>query len=111
MSRFVLVHGAFSGAWIWGPLTDRLKAAGHSVEAFDLPGLGDDRTPASEITLDSCAARLCDVLQKSSESAIVVGNSMGASSQPRERRVVAIESRHSSMWRHLYQRTDRVCST
>src|SRR5215470_8228572 len=77
MARFVLVHGAFSGAWIWGPLMDRMKAAGHSVEAFDLPGLGDDRTPASEITLDSCAEQLCDVLQQSSEPAVVVGNSMG----------------------------------
>jgi len=77
MARFVLVHGAFAGAWIWGSLMDRLKAAGHSVETFDLPGLGADRTPASEITLDTCAARLCEVLEKSSEPAIVVGNSMG----------------------------------
>lgn len=77
MARFVLVHGAFSGAWIWGPLMDRLKAAGHSVEAFDLPGSGDDHTPAREVTLDACAARLCDVLAADSEPAIVVGNSMG----------------------------------
>ena len=40
MARFVLVHGGFSGAWIWLPLTDGLKAAGHLVEAFDLPGDG-----------------------------------------------------------------------
>ena len=77
MARFVLVHGAFSGAWIWGPLVERLKAAGHSAEAFDLPGLGDDQTPASEVTLDACAARLCEVLAASSEPAVVVGNSMG----------------------------------
>jgi pimeloyl-ACP methyl ester carboxylesterase len=77
MARFVFVHGAFAGAWIWRPLMDRLKAAGHSVEAFDLPGLGDDQTPLSEITLDACAARLCEVLAKSSEPAIVAGNSMG----------------------------------
>jgi pimeloyl-ACP methyl ester carboxylesterase len=77
MSRFVLVHGAFSGAWIWKPLMDRLRAAGHSVEAFDLPGLGDDRTPASDVTLDACAARLCEVLAGNAELAIVVGNSMG----------------------------------
>src|SRR5215813_7562590 len=77
MARFVLVHGAFAGAWIWGPLMDRLKAAGHSAEAFDLPGLGDDQTPVSEVTLDVCAARLCDVLAASSEPAIVAGNSMG----------------------------------
>jgi pimeloyl-ACP methyl ester carboxylesterase len=77
MARFVLVHGAFSGAWIWGPLIQRLEMAGHSVEAFDLPGLGDDHTPASEVTLDACAARLCEVLASHPEPAIVVGHSMG----------------------------------
>jgi pimeloyl-ACP methyl ester carboxylesterase len=77
MARFVLVHGAFAGAWIWQPLMDRLKVAGHSVEAFDLPGAGDDHTPVGEVTLDACAARLCDVLGNSSEPAIVAGNSMG----------------------------------
>ena len=77
MARFVLVHGAFSGAWIWEPLIDRLRAAGHSAEAFDLPGLGDDQTPASGVTLDACGARLCDALAAGSEPAIVAGNSMG----------------------------------
>lgn len=77
MARIVLVHGAFSGAWIWGPLIDRLQTAGHSVEAFDLPGSGNDQTPVSEVTLDACAARLCDVLAAQPERAIVVGHSMG----------------------------------
>jgi pimeloyl-ACP methyl ester carboxylesterase len=77
MARFVLVHGAFCGAWIWAPLRDRLRADGHSVDAFDLPGLGEDHTPVNEVTVDACAARLCDVLAASPEPAIVVGNSMG----------------------------------
>jgi pimeloyl-ACP methyl ester carboxylesterase len=77
MARFVLVHGAFCGAWIWGPLIERLKTKGHSVEAFDLPGLGEDHTPVSEITLDECADRLCEVLASNPEPAIVVGHSMG----------------------------------
>ena len=77
MARFVLVHGAFCGAWIWGPLMERLQMAGHSVEAFDLPGLGNDNTPVGEVTLDACAARLCAVLADHSEPAIVVGHSMG----------------------------------
>ncbi len=29
MARFVLVHGAFGGGWIWGPLAERLEALGH----------------------------------------------------------------------------------
>ena len=77
MARFVLVHGAFSGAWIWSPLIERLKAAGHSVEVFDLPGSGEDYTPASGVTLDAYATRLCEVLASNSEPAIVAGNSMG----------------------------------
>jgi pimeloyl-ACP methyl ester carboxylesterase len=77
MARFVLVHGAFVGAWAWDLLTERLVAAGHTAEAFDNPGMGDDRTPVAEITLDACVERLCDVLRGDEEPAIVVPNSMG----------------------------------
>ena len=77
MARFVLVHGGFSGAWIWLPLMDTLKEAGHLVEALDLPGMGDDHTSASEVSLDSYAGPVCEVLAANSEPAIVVGHSMG----------------------------------
>jgi pimeloyl-ACP methyl ester carboxylesterase len=77
MARFVLVHGAFAGAWAWGPLTERLEAAGHSVEALDLPGSGEDETPVAEVTLDACAERLCELLRTRDEPAVVVANSMG----------------------------------
>src|SRR5258705_4424278 len=77
IARFVLVHGGFSGAWIWLPLMDRLKAAGHVVEAFDLPGMGNDNTSASEVSLESYAGRVCEVLAANSEPAVVVGHSMG----------------------------------
>ena len=77
MARFILVHGAFTGAWIWGPLAARLQAAGHSVEVFDLPGLGDDSTPPEDVTLDLCVARLGEVLATSAEPAILASNSMG----------------------------------
>ena len=77
MARFVLVHGAFTGAWIWAPLAERLRTAGHTVEVFDLPGLGEDATPPADVTLDSCVARLGEVLSTSVEPAIIAGNSMG----------------------------------
>ena len=77
MARFVLVHGAFCGAWVWEPVVERLKAAGHTAVAFDLPGMGDDRTATKDVTLDACAARVCDVLAASPEPAIVAGHSMG----------------------------------
>ena len=75
--RFVLVHGAFSGGWVWGPLAEELEARGHSVEAPDLPGGGQDRTPIAEVTLDAYATRICEVLRAHPEPALLVGHSMG----------------------------------
>jgi len=77
MARFVLVHGAFLGGWVWEPLQQRLQAAGHTAVALDLPGLGDDLTPVKDVTLDSCAVRVCDMLAASPEPAVLAGNSMG----------------------------------
>jgi len=77
MARFVLVHGAFGGAWSWEPVVGPLEAAGHAVETLDLPGGGDDATPLEEITLESCAARVCEVLAQRPEPAVLVGYSMG----------------------------------
>ena len=101
MARFVLVHGGFSGSWIWLPLMDSLRAAGHLVEAFDLPGMGDDHTSASEVSLDSHAGRVCEVLAANSEPL----------SQRKERHDVPNVSRRSYTWRLSCQRTGRVFST
>jgi pimeloyl-ACP methyl ester carboxylesterase len=67
----------FPAHGFWLPLIDSLKAAGHLVEAYDLPGMGDDHTSASEVSVDSFAGRVCEVLAANSEPAVVVGHSMG----------------------------------
>jgi pimeloyl-ACP methyl ester carboxylesterase len=77
VARFVLVHGAFGGAWCWEPVTGPLQEAGHTVDTLDLPGGGTDHTPVAGITLASCAKRVCEVLASRSEPAILVGHSMG----------------------------------
>ena len=77
MAHFVLVHGAFGGAWTWEPIVEPLEALGHTVETFDLPGGGDDQTPVEEITLAACADRVCSVLAGRPEPAVLVGYSMG----------------------------------
>ena len=38
MASFVLVHGAWGGSWAWERVTPLLEAAGHRVDAVDLPG-------------------------------------------------------------------------
>jgi pimeloyl-ACP methyl ester carboxylesterase len=75
--RLVLVHGAFVGAWSWEPLVGPLEAAGHTVETFDLPGSGEDRTALAEVTLDAYADRVCAVLGDRPEPAVLVASSMG----------------------------------
>jgi pimeloyl-ACP methyl ester carboxylesterase len=40
-ATFVLVHGAWAGAWIWRDLIRLLRAAGHDVYASTATGMGD----------------------------------------------------------------------
>jgi hypothetical protein len=96
--RFVLVHGAFVGGWIWGPLAERLEELGHTTEAPDLPGAGDDRTPVEEVTLGAYADRICDLLD-ADERSILVANSMGGMviSEAAARRPDRVK--RSSTWR------------
>jgi pimeloyl-ACP methyl ester carboxylesterase len=44
--RFVLVHMSCAGAWAWGEVPQRLRAAGHEVVASDLD-LSAGQTPTS----------------------------------------------------------------
>ena len=37
MASFSLVHGAWGGGWLWGPLRAELEGRGHVVHAPDLP--------------------------------------------------------------------------
>ena len=41
MSTYVLVHGSNQGGWIWQPVANRLRAAGHQVYAPSLDGCGE----------------------------------------------------------------------
>jgi pimeloyl-ACP methyl ester carboxylesterase len=77
VARFVLVHGAFAGAWCWEPVVGELERAGHSVSAIDMPGSGDDPSPVAAATLDNYAQRACDTLRAQPEPAILVGHGMG----------------------------------
>lgn len=41
MATFLLVHGAYQGGWIWKPVVDRLRTAGHQVYAPSLDGCAE----------------------------------------------------------------------
>lgn len=77
MARFVLVHGAFGGAWTWGPVIEPLRALGHTVDAIDLPGAGDDVTPVEDVTLARYAETVVAAIAARPDPAVLVGYSMG----------------------------------
>ena len=77
MARFVLVHGAFGGAWCWEPVVEALERDGHEAIAIDLPGSGEDQTAVGAVTLDAYGERVCEVLSAQDGPSILVGHSMG----------------------------------
>ncbi len=77
MSTYVLVHGAWHGAWCWQRVTPRLQAQGHTVLSPDLPGSGEDKTPIQDVTLKAYADRICAVIDGVPEPVVLVGHSLG----------------------------------
>jgi len=75
VTTFVLIHGAWHGAWCWRKLTPLLESAGHSVVAPDLPSMGADRTDPGSVTLDSWARFCADLVANQTESVVLVGHS------------------------------------
>jgi pimeloyl-ACP methyl ester carboxylesterase len=76
MTTFVLVHGAWHGAWCWELLTPLLQQEGHDVVAMDLPC--DDASASFETYADVVSAALvgCD------HDVVLVGHSLGANTIP-----------------------------
>ncbi|QRP50924.1 alpha/beta fold hydrolase [Amycolatopsis sp. FDAARGOS 1241] len=77
METYVLVPGAWHGAWSWRPVADRLRAAGHRAVAVTLPGLadGDD---GRRFRLGDTIDFLADFLESSDLTDVtLVGHSWG----------------------------------
>src|SRR5262249_46476734 len=55
----------------------RLTQAGHTAIAPDLPGLGRDRTPLAEISLDRWTEAICEIVDAATEPVVLVGHSRG----------------------------------
>jgi pimeloyl-ACP methyl ester carboxylesterase len=94
MSTYLLIHGAWHGAWCWYKVVPRLEHAGHRVVAPDLPSLGIDRTHIAQISLDSWTDSVCRLLDAQDEPAILVGHSRAGIliSQAAERRPAKIKT-------------------
>jgi len=74
--HFVLIHGAWHGGWCWEGVIQELEKAGHTAEAPTMPGHNpdDDR---SQIKFDDYIDMICEVLNRQSRPAVLVGHSSG----------------------------------
>ena len=61
---FILVPGAFSGAWCWRRVSDKLEKQGHKVYSLSLTGLGDrSHLLSKDINLDTHIADIANVVE------------------------------------------------
>ncbi len=77
MSTYVLIHGAWHGAWCWHKLVPRLEKLGHTVIAPDLPALGRDKTPVNRVSLALWRDFVCGIIDAQPEPVVLVGHSRG----------------------------------
>jgi pimeloyl-ACP methyl ester carboxylesterase len=73
---YLLVHGAWHGAWCWDKVIPLLEVRGHTAIAIDLPGHGQDSRPVSDISLDDYVNAVVETANRQEGPVIMVGHSM-----------------------------------
>ena len=74
--NFVLIPGAWMGAWVWNPVSSGLRALGHDVYPLTLSGLADEDADVSDVGLETHVGDVLSVLEESDlRDVAVVGHS------------------------------------
>jgi len=79
MAAFVLVHGAWHGAWCWSRMLPPLRAAGHVTHAVTLTGVGERAHLLSrDITLETHVRDVVNLVTcEELDDVVLVGHSYG----------------------------------
>jgi len=72
----ILVHGAYHGAWCWGPLLDCLNEAGVTACALDLPGHGTAQGWIGNQTMTNYIKAVVHTMDEMDDPVTLVGHSM-----------------------------------
>jgi len=75
--HFVLVHGAWHGAWCWEHLEQELRARHLGASVLDLPGHGADATPRDQVDMATYVERVSLWIRELDRPVELVGHSMG----------------------------------
>jgi pimeloyl-ACP methyl ester carboxylesterase len=75
MSTFILVHGSWHSSWNWHKVVPILEQQGHNAISIDLPGMGRDKTPIQNVTLEVAVKKLLEIIDNAEGKVILVGHS------------------------------------
>lgn len=75
-TTYVLVHGAWHGAWVWDKLVPILREGGAKVVAIDLPGHGEDHSTLAYQNTSTYTAKVIEVIDREKSKVILVGHSL-----------------------------------
>ncbi|MFD3457920.1 alpha/beta fold hydrolase, partial [Streptomyces sp. NPDC058691] len=74
---YVLIPGAWHGGWVWRPVAERLRAAGHRAVCLTLPGLGDGDDQTGLRLGDAVDHVVREVERLNLDAVTLVGHSWG----------------------------------
>ena len=75
---FVLVHGAWHGAWCWAAVVAELEKLGNRAYAVDLPGHGQNYCDRSKVTLMSYVDSVVKFIEERDlREVVIAGHSLG----------------------------------
>lgn len=78
MTKIVLIHGAWAGAWCWYRLTPELEARGYESVPIDLPGRGRSQIKIEQATMADFINHIADVLDGLGSPAYLVADNIHA---------------------------------
>ncbi|MDO8433913.1 MAG: alpha/beta hydrolase [Candidatus Binatus sp.] len=80
---FVLVHGAWHGAWCWAAVINQLQQLGDRAYAVDLPGHGMSQVDRATVTLDGCVRSVAEFIERHDlNNVVLAGHSLGGLTIP-----------------------------
>jgi len=93
MTHYILVHGAWEGAWSWDLTQPVLEKAGHKVTTVDLIGSPGNKSEIAQVTMEDYIETVTSAIKGLDHNIVLVGHSLAGAiiSQVAERKPEKID--------------------